>query len=143
MGSVGSSQYSRCVFSKFSSSRLSIFGKSEISLSQSCEGIVISSSSISVSNLTLPSSDNFTSPVSCCDMFLDHAEFCFHSVLPLDPPKKLNPGHGHLNVADLGNREVIRDYYWLQFNSLFNYTEDTTPTHPQSVGTELIPRDRT
>ena len=109
----------------------------------SCEGIVISSSSVGVSNSTLPSSDNFTSPVSCCNMFLEHGENFLHSALPLDPPK-LNPGHGHQNVADPSKRGIRRDDYW--FNGLFNYTEDTSPTQPQSVGgnysPEIAPKPR-
>ena len=74
MGSVDNSQSSRCVFSKVCSSRILTFLRSEISRSLSCEGIAMSSSCVSVSNLTLPYSDNFTSPVSCCNMFLDHGE---------------------------------------------------------------------
>ena len=64
MGSVGSSQSSRCVFDKVCSSRISESGISGTYLYLSCEGIVISSSSVGVSNSTLPSSD----------MFLNHGE---------------------------------------------------------------------
>ena len=42
-------------------------------------------------------------------------------------------------VADPGNREVIRDDYWLQFNDLFNYIEDTSRTQPQSIGGNYFP----
>ena len=35
--------------------------------------------------------------------------------------------------------EVIRDDYWLQFNDLFNYTEDTSPTQPQIIGGNYSP----
>ena len=31
-------------------------------------------------------------------------------------------------------RGIRRDDYWLQFNGLFNYTEDTSPTQPQGIG---------
>ena len=55
--SLGGSQSSRCVFDKVCSSRISESGTSETSLFLSCEGIVISSSSVGVSNSTLPSSD--------------------------------------------------------------------------------------
>ena len=72
--SFGSSQSSRCVFDKVCSSRISESGTSETSLFLSCEGIVISSSSVGVLNLTLPSSDTFNSPVSCCTIFLVHGE---------------------------------------------------------------------
>ena len=72
--SLGSSQSSRCVFDKVFSSRISESGTSGTSLFLSCEGIVISSSSVGVSNATLPSSDAFNSPVYCCIIFLVHGE---------------------------------------------------------------------
>ena len=67
-----------CIFDKVCSSRISESGISGTSLFLSCEGIVVlvvvSSSSMGVSNSTLPSSDSFTSPISCCNIFLDHGE---------------------------------------------------------------------
>ena len=74
MGSVGSGQSSRCVFDKVCSSRISEFGISGTFSYLSCEGIVTSSSSVGVSNSTLPSSDYITLPVSCCNMFLNDGD---------------------------------------------------------------------
>ena len=99
MGSVGSSQSSRCVFSKVCSSRISTFRKSEISLSLSCEGIVISSSSaVSQARCSHPRPTSLRQSlvVTCFgNMFVTRSrrKKILHSVLPLDPPK-LNPGHG-------------------------------------------------
>ena len=138
MGSVGSSQSSRCVFSKVCSSRISKSGLSETSLFLSCEGIVISSSSVgSQTRRSRPRATSLRqSLVVTC--FSITEKIVLHSVLPLDPPK-LNPGHGHQNVADLSRGGIRRDDYWLQFNDLFNYTEDTAPTQPQSVGGNYSP----
>ena len=59
MGSVGSSQSSRCVFNKVCSSRILEIGISGTFLYLSCEGIVTSSSTVRVSNSTLPSFRHF------------------------------------------------------------------------------------
>ena len=128
MGSLGSSQSSRCVFDKVCLSWISEFGISGTSLYLSCEGIVISSSSVGVSNSTLPSADSFTSR-----LFFFLSSLCTPPPPPLVPPK-LNPGHGLQNVADPSREGRSRNNSWLQFNRLFNNRGAASPTRPQSVG---------
>ena len=115
MVSVGNSQSSRWVFDKVCSSRISEIGISGTFL-------YLSSSSVGVLNSTLPSSDSITSSVSCCNMFLNHRENFSSLCAPL-VPLKLNPGHGHQNVADPSRGRRNRDNSWLQFNGFIQSTE--------------------
>ena len=130
MGSVGSSQSSRCVFDKVCSSRISESGISGY------RNLFVIRGSLKLDAPIL-------GLLHLASLLLQHVSeprriFFLHSVLPLVPPK-FNPGHGHQNVADPSRESRNRDNSWLQFNRLFNNRGTASPTQPQSVGGNYSP----
>ena len=122
MGSLGSRQSSRCVFDKVCSSRISLSGKSRIFLFLSCEGIVIFLLSVGVPGSTVPSSDSFKPPFSCCIIILAHRTFFSFSSL-CTPPCSAGVQSWSQAPKCSGSRrggETAENDSWLQLNHVCN-----------------------